>query len=493
VHARTFARARDAIVTRSSILLADDPEPFARRTKRRGACIRLRAMTTPVRTLPLAALAAFALIPATVDTATTIGSSFDTSRGAPATIACNGCTIAMSTVDWYPVMTDPGIVTSFRAELAAGTTAKLRVFRRDDGSTLTPIGTSAAITGTGSRESYTVHLPVPNNATIGLDLNGSIAAIAGTAETLKAPGVVADGSALSGTQIDDEPLLSATFENDYDNDGLADDSEDACVFCPQDNGGGTTTTDPGTPPAPPSDAPSDGGSQTPSGGRDPLSIRSRTVFTIQDSGLVTLGSHPVARAYLFNPHTDSVSGTATLTVAGRKVAKRSVFVISQDAVDFKISAKVAKAIRRGAKAVVSATVDGGERDATPVTFAHPVTTAFDGTYRGAGPLVIKVRSGVVEVASRSLFISSTRGSGSMTRQFSLPDGIPAIVGRNGTVKVHGDSASDEVRFEATFRRNGTVKGYLSLWYTQLGLSGEGKLRADQYLGASNWTAKRVGR
>ena len=110
-------------------------------------------LSTPVRTLPLAALAAAALIPASANAATTIGSSFDTSRGAPTTIACNGCTIAMSTVDWYPVMTDPGIVTSFRAELAAGTTAKLRVFRRDDGSTLTPIGTSAAITGTGSRES----------------------------------------------------------------------------------------------------------------------------------------------------------------------------------------------------------------------------------------------------------------------------------------------------------------------------------------------------
>ena len=104
---------------------------------------------TPVR---LAALAAAALIPATANAATTVGSSFDTSRGAPTAIACNGCTIAMSTVDWFPVMTDPGIVTSFRAELAAGTTAKLRVFRRDDGSTLTPIGTSATVTGTGQRE-----------------------------------------------------------------------------------------------------------------------------------------------------------------------------------------------------------------------------------------------------------------------------------------------------------------------------------------------------
>jgi hypothetical protein len=126
-----------------------------------------------------------------------------------------------------------------------------------------------------------------------------------------------------------------------------------------------------------------------------------------------------------------------------------------------------------------------------VKFAHPVTTAFDGTYRGSGPLVIKVRGGIVEVASRSLFLSSTRGSGNMTRQFGLPDGIPAIVGRNGTVKVHGDTGSDEVRFEATFKRNGSAKGYLSLWYTQLRLSSDGKLVADPYLGASNWTAKRA--
>jgi hypothetical protein len=447
--------------------------------------------STPVRILPAAALVAAALIPATASAATTIGSSFDTSRGAPTTLQCNGCTFAMSTADWLPVMADPGIVTSFRAELAAGTTAKLRVFRRDEGSTFTPIGTSATITGTGSRETYTVHLPVPSGATIGLDLNGSIVAVDGPGETVKAAGIVADGAALSGAQLDVEPLLSATVENDYDNDGLADDSEDACVFCPQQEnggGGGSTPSDPVTP-APPSEP------TTPSqaNGRDPHTIRSRTTFTIQDSGLVTLGAHPVARAYMFNPHNDSVSGTATLTVGGKKIARTKVFVVSQDAVEFRLSAKVAKAIRRGAKAVVSATVSGGERDSTPVRFAHPVTTAFDGTWRGSGPLVIKIRGGVVETASKSLFLSSTRGSGNMTRLFALPEGIPAIVSRNGTVKVHGDFASDEVRFEATFKRNGSAKGYLSLWYTQLGLSGEGKLVTDPYLGASNWTAKRVSR
>jgi hypothetical protein len=170
-----------------------------------------------------------------------------------------------------------------------------------------------------------------------------------------------------------------------------------------------------------------------------------------------------------------------------------VFVISQDAIDFPVSASVARAIRRGAKAVASAAVAGGEQDSTPVKFAAPVTTAFDGTYRGSGPLVIKIHGGIVEVASKSLFLSSTKGTGSMTRQFSLPDGIPAIVGRNGSVKVHGDNGPDEVRFEATFRRNGSAKGYLSLWYYELGINSDGKLTSNPFLGASNWTAKRVGR
>jgi hypothetical protein len=40
---------------------------------------------------------------------------------------------------------------------------------------------------------------------------------------------------------------------------------------------------------------------------------------------------------------------------------------------------------------------------------------------------------------------------------------------------------------------GSVKGYLSLWYYELGLNSEGKLTSNPFLGASNWTAKRVGR
>jgi hypothetical protein len=50
-----------------------------------------------------------------------------------------------------------------------------------------------------------------------------------------------------------------------------------------------------------------------------------------------------------------------------------------------------------------------------------------------------------------------------------------------------------VRFNATFKRNGTAKGYLSLWYTQLGFGIDGRLESNPFLGASNWKARRVHR
>ena len=195
------------------------------------------------------------------------------------------------------------------------------------------------------------------------------------------------------------------------------------------------------------------------GGRDPLSIRSRTVFTIQDSGLVTLGKRPVARAWHVQPayrlgvrHGDADRRRQEGRRAGRSSSSPRTRSTSRSR---RRSPRRSAAARRPSSARPST---GGEQDSTPVKFAAPVTTAFDGTYRGSGPLVIKIRGGIVEVASQSLFLSSTRGSGNMTRQFSLPDGIPAIVGRNGTVKVHGDNGPDEVRFEATFKRNGTRQG-----------------------------------
>src|SRR4051794_33230821 len=379
--------------------------------------MRLPGMNfTPVRLLPAAALAAAALIPASASAASTVGSAFDTSQGDATTVSCTNCTFAMDSAQYLLIWTDPGVITSVRAQLAAGTTAKLRVFNRV-GDQLVAAGASQTITGTGQDASYLVKVPVASNATIGLDLNGSITAVKDPGEIIKANGLTPDGAAIAGTRIGVEPLLSANVESDYDEDGLGDETQDDCVFCPPpaDNGGsnngGSDNGGQVTPP-PPSGTDDQGSKDSQDSGdpRDVENIRSQTVFTIQNSGLVTAGKKAVARVWLFNPHNDSYSGTATLKVAGKKVASTRVLVLSHDAVDFKLTPKAATALRKGARATVSATVadaDGGKESAAgEVAFAKPVTSAYDGTYRGKGPIVFKVQGGVVTVASQSLFLAS---------------------------------------------------------------------------------------
>ena len=467
-------------------------------------------MTSLQRILPAAALTIAALAaPSAALAAHTAGSDFDTSAGPPATVSCHPCTFAMDTVYGMQTWTYGGVITSFKASLAAGTTAKLRVFTRGPGGAFTAVGSSAPVTGTGSTEIYPTRLPVADNATIGLDLNGSVDAVQAQGEIVRLGSGLADGATATGTSQSVEPLLSADVEDDYDSDGLGDDSQDPCVFCSPDPGPGSGPSDSGAGSTPaPSDSSSPGrSSDSPSNssgaggkgdGRDVGSVRDRRVFTILDHGLVTGGRHPVATVWMFDPHDDALTGTAVLRVGGKVVSRTKVWASIIDSQEFRISPKVARAMRNGARATVSAQVasdgSGTEKDSTPVKFAHPVTTAYDGTWRGAGPLVIKIRGGVVTVATKSLMLMSTRGSGSMTRVFSLPEGVPAIVGRNGSIKLHGDYISDEVRFNATFRRNPTAKGYLSMWHTEFGFgSGGGGLETNPFLGASNWTAKRTSR
>jgi hypothetical protein len=461
------------------------------------------------RILPAAALTIAALaVPSAALAAHTAGSDFDTSAGPPRTVSCSLCTFAMDDVYGMQTWTYGGVITSFKASLAPGTTAKLRVFTRGAGGAFTAIGSSEQVAGTGSTEIYPTRIPVPDNATIGLDLNGSVDGVLDAGHLVELGSHLADGATATGTPVNVEPLLSADVEDDWDSDGLGDDSQDPCVFCAPDPGPGPGDSPDDVPPPPPSggsssgdvlpDSSSSAGSSPRSkGGRDAGSVRERTVFTILDHGLVTGGRHPVATVWMYDPHDDALSGTAVLRVRGKVVSRTKVWASIIDSQEFRISPKVARALRNGAKATVSAQASsdgsGTEKDSAPVKFAHPVTTAYDGTWRGAGPLVIKIRGGVVTVASKSLMLMSTRGSGSRTRVFSLPEGVPAIVGRNGSIKLHGDYISDEVRFNATFRRNGTAKGYLSMWHTEFGFSSGGGLQTNPFLGASNWTAKRTGR
>ncbi len=325
-------------------------------------------MTSSVSMIPAAAIAAAALaLPAVAGAAQTVGSSLDTARGPATSLACQGCSFALDHIDGLQTWTDPGVITSFTAKLGAGDLARLRVYTREGANRFVPVNTAGAVSGTGEVATYPASLRVPANATIGLALQGRLAAIEGTGRV----GIAAtsgDGTAADSTFEDVEPLLSAKVESDYDEDGLGDETQDPCVFCSTNTdtgggssgtssggGGGTSAGGTGADHGGGAGGADTGGGTAPKGNpRANENIRSRTVLTVQDAGSVFTGRKPVATAYLYNPHNDAVTGTATLKVGGKLVAKTRAYASTIDALDFRVSRAVAKLLAKGTKGTVTA-------------------------------------------------------------------------------------------------------------------------------------------
>ncbi len=440
-------------------------------------------MPLPRLSTAAAVAAAVLTLPATASAAQVLGSPLDGSRGTPEAVGCPSlCTIVQESIDSLAVRSDGGVITSWRAVVSSGSTVRLRVLTRQVGGSYTAVGSGKTVTGDDQVQTVTDHVVIPSGATIGVDVDGTMGGIPTGGQVAGFVPPLADGQSGTEQLSDDELLLQATVEADLDGDGLGDETVDSCVFCtpapPAGGGGGGGGGGPA--PTPPS-----GG-----GGED----RGQR-YSVGPKALLIGGGKPVVRAYTANG-LDDVEGTLSLKVGGKVASKARVWSISgaQDHVDFKVSAKVARALRRGgATAVVTgspAVESGGTAPVQQrVKVLRGVTAAYDGTYRGAGGLVITVQDGVVMSASKALLVSSTRGSSSMTRTFFLPEEGPVILARNGKVDVRGDWKGESVAFKARFARNGAAKGYLSLWHTVLGFSG-GSLTTDQLFGASNWTAKR---
>jgi hypothetical protein len=444
---------------------------------------RTRSLTgmLPTRFLPAALTLVALAAPAAASAAQTLGSPLDPGRGTVDGVGCSSpCTLVQDRIDGVPVRSGGGIITSWKALAASGSTVTLRTFARHSDGSWTALDSGKTIFGDDTVQTISDHIAIPAGATIGADVDGHIGGIATGGSIASFEPVLANGASGTSGATADELILQATVEPDADHDGLGDETEDPSV---------PAVPDPQPTPSP-TPSPSSGG-----GGGSSSDDRGRH-FTVGPTALLVPGRHPVLRAYASNG-LDDVTGRLTLKVGGRRVAAARVDVTSgaQDQVDFRLSKRVAHRLaRRSATAVVAGNphVDGSgsARLAQRVRVVHGGSSAYDGTYRGSGPLVIVVRHGVVESATKSLLLFSTRDHSSLTRLFSLPEDGPVVVGRNGKVKVHGDWKADEATFKARFRRNGTVKGYLSLWHTELGLDSDGMLRADPYLAASNWTAAR---
>jgi hypothetical protein len=138
-------------------------------------------------------------------------------------------------------------VTSWRADLAPGTRARLRIVKRD-GSSVTARAASDWVTADGGAQSFKTHLAVTEyGARIAVDVQGGGLRAAADDEhgVLRIEPALGDGETRAGTRSAHEPFIQATTEPDADGDGRGDVTEDDCVY-------GCTPA--GTPPATPLDA-----------------------------------------------------------------------------------------------------------------------------------------------------------------------------------------------------------------------------------------------
>lgn len=153
--------------------------------------------------------------------------------------------------------------------------------------------------------------------------------------------------------------------------------------------------------------------------------------------------------------------------------------------------------RRGrTKLTVTASMRGTETGQvqsvrkTVTVYARGRTTAYDGYYKGTGGLVIDVRDGFLRSINVGVNMFCSR-----TKQFKAGSlytlsGFPTVIGRDGSFKAKGTQSPNVIRYEGRLARNGTARGYLSLFETDLVFGDDGTMQVQQCLGASNWKARK---
>lgn len=468
-----------------------------------------KTVVTSPRIAALAAVAALAAAPAAASAADVVGSNF--ANPATSWRDCEGtpsCTVALDRTGFYPTQLPLGsVVTKVRVALSPNAQVRPRLLRRDEKDHFAPIADGHVLTGNagGGVQDLPIHFVVGSaSATIGLDLVSGAVGIAPDPDDVLsyaafAPALGAGESRAASRTFDGDLLLAAVAEADWDEDGLGDESEDPCVRC-----------DPTPPPADPGPPPADpapGAPTTPTspgggaGGSGGGSAASPLHLTIDKRALLrgaSAGSAGYVEVYADNDGKVDLGGTIQLKL-GKKVLGTGEIDLEYG-YDYSWGlfrlpkAELARLLKRGSlKATVVAKLkaaDGRRKTVTqPVTILRGGALGYDGVYRGPGPVTLTVERGVVTQLSTSLFLMCTASNRSMTRAFYTP-GFPTFVKRDGSFAGKESASADSMRWNGKLSRNGTARGYLSLWHTELMLGEGGKLRADQCFQAKNWSAKR---
>ena len=127
---------------------------------------------------------------------------------------------------------------------------------------------------------------------------------------------------------------------------------------------------------------------------------------------------------------------------------------------------------------------------TVTVYSRGKTTAYDGTYKGTGGLVIQVQGGLLRSINVGVNLFCSRTKEFKQESLYTLSGFPTVVGRDGSFKAKGTQSPSVIRYEGRLSRKGTAKGYLSLFQTDLVFGDGGTMQVQQCLGASNWKARR---
>jgi hypothetical protein len=122
------------------------------------------------------------------------GSPLDGGRGTVDGVGCSSrCTLVQDTLDGLRVRADGGVITSWKAVVGSGSTAKLRVFSRQGGGAYTALASGKTITGNDQIQTVADQVVIPPNATIGLDVTGVVGGIRTGGQIAGFEPVLADG------------------------------------------------------------------------------------------------------------------------------------------------------------------------------------------------------------------------------------------------------------------------------------------------------------
>ena len=95
---------------------------------------------------------------------------------------------------------------------------------------------------------------------------------------------------------------------------------------------------------------------------------------------------------------------------------------------------------------------------TVTIYSRGKTTAYDGTYKGTGGLVIDVQGGFLRSISVGVNMFCSRTKEFKQGSLYTLSGFPAMIGRDGSFRAKGTQSPNVVRYEGTLTRKGTGKG-----------------------------------